>query len=618
MTSDIHSVLRENHIDDVSTTIGLHTTTCPRCSHDRKEAHQKLKCLSVKVDAEGVCWHCNHCGWSGGLSGGNKFDAIYEYGDSDGQLLWQKLRYRGAKRFAQRKPNGSGWQWKDVRKGQRSVLYRLPEVNAAIKEGRTIVLVEGEKDADNLWVIGIAATCNPDGAAKPGQKPKWSTEHSAQLRGADIIVLGDHDAAGYAHQAATARLSYGVARRVQVLKLADHWPECPEGGDVSDWRKAGHSRKDFDALLAKATDYVSDHAQTNERTSSQRLLQSSDAFVAEYVPPDYTVDGLLLRRRVYALTAPTGWGKTAITLRIAAHKGRGMPLHGREMDKGCVLYFAGENPDDVCMRWIKQCEEMGVAPEEVDVHFMSSTPDLSSDETRRKIDAEIELLGRPIDLVIVDTLVTYFVGDDESDRVQMANLATMFRSYTTLRGGPTVLINCHPVKNYNPDNLVPAGGGTFLNLIDGNLVCLREPGSMVVEVSTQGKFRGPEFAPLSFKLQTGTSDKLKDSKGRLIPTVTAVPVADAERASIDEAARAEQEELLSLMREKPGLSLAAMATELGWLDSNGRPYKTKVRRALRALADLKLIEKRNGVWQLTKAGMQAARPRRSAQGDLPY
>ena len=183
----------------------------------------------------------------------------------------------------------------------------------------------------------------------------------------------------------------------------------------------------------KATDYVSDHAQPNERTSSPRLLQSSDAFVAEYVLPDYTVDGLLLRRRVYSLTAPTGWGKTAITLRIAAHKGLGLPLHGREMDKGCVLYFAGENHDDVCMRRIKQCEEMGVATEEADVHFMSSTPDLSSDETRRKIDAEIELLSRQIDLVIVDTLVAYLVGDDESDSIQMANLATMFRSYTTLQ-----------------------------------------------------------------------------------------------------------------------------------------------------------------------------------------
>jgi putative DNA primase/helicase len=254
-TMSVSEFLRANFID-VPTASGNYTTPCPQCSHDRKEAHQKLKCLSVKIDAEGVCWHCNHCGWSGGISGGKKFDAIYDYVDGDGALLWQKLRHQGAKRFTQRKPNGSGWQWSDVRKGQRSVLYRLPEVNEVVREGRLIVVVEGEKDADNLWAVGVAATCNPDGASEPMKLPKWTAEHSAQLRGADIVVLSDHDASGYAHQAATARLSYGVARRVRVLKLAEHWKECPEGGDISDWLKAGHSREDFDALLAKAADYV--------------------------------------------------------------------------------------------------------------------------------------------------------------------------------------------------------------------------------------------------------------------------------------------------------------------------------------------------------------------------
>src|SRR5580704_14368105 len=105
MTSDIHSVLRENHIDDVPTTIGLHTTTCPQCSHNRKEAHQKLKCLSVKIDADGACFNCHHCGWSGGLIGGKTFTAVYDYSDADGKLLFQKLRYAGTKRFVQRKPN---------------------------------------------------------------------------------------------------------------------------------------------------------------------------------------------------------------------------------------------------------------------------------------------------------------------------------------------------------------------------------------------------------------------------------------------------------------------------------------------------------------------------------
>src|SRR5262249_58039138 len=29
------------------------------------------------------------------------------------------------------------------------------------------------------------------------------------------------------------------AKRVRLLKLAEHWPHCPDGGDVSDWLDAG-------------------------------------------------------------------------------------------------------------------------------------------------------------------------------------------------------------------------------------------------------------------------------------------------------------------------------------------------------------------------------------------
>jgi hypothetical protein len=90
------------------------------------------------------------------------------------------------------------------------------------------------------------------------------------------------------------------------------------------------------------------------KASKQTLLQSSAEFVAGYVPPDYLIDGLLQRRYVYSMTAPTGSGKTALALLFAAHIALGKELGGREVEKGKVLYFAGENPDDVRSRWIKQ------------------------------------------------------------------------------------------------------------------------------------------------------------------------------------------------------------------------------------------------------------------------
>jgi hypothetical protein len=101
---------------------------------------------------------------------------------------------------------------------------------------------------DNCWRIGLPATCNFDGASEVGKKPKWRREYSETLRGADIVILNDNDAAGYAHADAVARMSVGICKRVRRLDLALHWPDIPKGGDVSDWLAAGHTKDELVAL----------------------------------------------------------------------------------------------------------------------------------------------------------------------------------------------------------------------------------------------------------------------------------------------------------------------------------------------------------------------------------
>ena len=45
---------------------GQSDPTCPKCSAKRSKAHQRTKCLGVKIEANGrVIWHCNHYDWSG-------------------------------------------------------------------------------------------------------------------------------------------------------------------------------------------------------------------------------------------------------------------------------------------------------------------------------------------------------------------------------------------------------------------------------------------------------------------------------------------------------------------------------------------------------------------------
>jgi hypothetical protein len=383
----------------------------------------------------------------------------------------------------------------------------------------------------------------------------------------------------------------GIVSRVRVLAL----PGLNLKGDVIDWLTAGGTAEELQRLAAQVADW---HPPIGDR-----LIQPSAEFVANFVPPDYLIDGLIQRRYFYSMTAPTGAGKTCIAMRMAAHAALGLSLDNKTVEKVRVLFFAGENPDDVRARWIKLCEEMGQNPEAMDAFFLPGAPPITSDQIRKKINAEAETNG-PFGLVIVDTSAAYFQGDDENSNTQLGAHARKLRSLVDLPGGPTVIVTCHPTKTPNMENLLPRGGGAFVAEVDGNLVCLKN--GSVVELHWHGKFRGPEFEPISFKLQPGTTDKLKDSKGRRIWTVTAKPITEAERSSLADTSHRKQDELLALMKAQPKLSIAEQAEKLGWFNSKGEPYRSLVVRTRDALAKDKLVERVRGDWVLTKAGIKAA------------
>src|SRR4051812_30885726 len=260
----------------------------------------------------------------------------------------------------------------------------------------------------------------------------------------------------------------------------------------------------------------SQHGPRDRNSDGGLLITSSADFVSGFVPPDYLIDNLVQRRFCYSLTAATGTGKTAVTLLLSASVARGLPIGGRQVEPGRVLYLAGENPDDIRMRWIAMAEHIGFDIAAIDVHFIAGV--FGIDDLEERIRDEADALGG-FALVVVDTSAAYFPGDAENDNVQMGAHARRLRKLVTLPGEPTVLINCHPVKNAGPDNLLPRGGGAFVAEVDGNLTCTKN--DTLVTLHWQGKFRGPDFAPITFETRAVTAERLKDSKGRPITTVLA-------------------------------------------------------------------------------------------------
>lgn len=175
--------------------------------------------------------------------------ATYDYPDESGKLLFQCVRL-DPKDFRQRRPDSAKpGQWLWNLKETRRVLYRLPEVIAAVASGRTIIVAEGEKDCDALAQAGFVATCNPMGAGK------WLPEHTVTLQGAArVVVIPDQDEAGRKHAEQVARSLHGNAKSIRVIELPDRADRTVK--DASDFFATGGTVDELRTIAKVAPEFV--------------------------------------------------------------------------------------------------------------------------------------------------------------------------------------------------------------------------------------------------------------------------------------------------------------------------------------------------------------------------
>jgi hypothetical protein len=337
------------------------------------------------------------------------------------------------------------------------------------------------------------------------------------------------------------------------------------------------------------------------RPSPVRVLSFRE-FTDGFVAPDYLVDGVIQKRYLYSTTALTGHGKTAVALLLAFAIASGTGFAGHDVEQGRVLFLAGENPDDVCARCLIMADLLGVDRDSLPLDIVRHPFNV---KTCYDI-VQAQLADRKAALVVVDTAASFFTGTDENSNVEQGRFARQLRNLTKWPGGPCVLVTSHPTKAARKDSLVPRGGGAFLNEVDGNLT-LWSADKEITELSWQGKLRGPGFEPMTFRLQGGlTSETVKDSKGRLIPSVVAEHMSEDDVRDQTKATRSDEDNLIETIHLNPRATLAEWATYSGWTFANGKPAKSKVQRTLERLKIDGLAKPYRGTWKLTDAGRKEA------------
>ncbi|EJB02919.1 hypothetical protein Rleg9DRAFT_1734 [Rhizobium leguminosarum bv. trifolii WSM597] len=370
--------------------------------------------------------------------------AFYEYFDDAGKLAYQVLKFpkSAPRRFMQRRPYPKGgWVWglqagrygrSKVKKGEianwwkvkedrkyeeeeefpdaRRFLYNLAEIRRMKKAGGgTVLLMEGEKDADTVTDWGFVGTTNVGGAKY------WEPEFDDEFAGLDVVVCNDNDDTGRNRAQARAATLRGKAFSVRVLDIAMHWPECGPKEDITDWKERGGGSADrLSALLEKAPAWSPEPPRSQFGVMSWRDLDQPGQDL------EYLVHGMLTVGDRSVVAGPSGSGKTFLTLHLAMCVARGQEFLGRPVQQGGVIYQVGEGSRGLKKR-AKAYRTHFTVPEseEVPFYLMPSRVDLfSKDGDTQKLIDEINawklVMSQPLRLVVIDTFSKATAGADEN------------------------------------------------------------------------------------------------------------------------------------------------------------------------------------------------------------
>ena len=256
-----------------------------------------------------------------------KIETIYPYRDAEGRLLYEVIRYN-PKGFSQRRPDGKGGYIYSL-KGIKPVLYKLPEVLDAVRGGKRIHIVEGEKDSENLFKLGLTATTCSSGAGK------WRDYFSDFLKNADVVIIPDCDEPGRKHAEQIAESVKKKAKSVKVI----HLPDMQDKQDITDFFRK-HGKAAGMKLLQKLVDEAKDLCRPD--VNSLTTIDAKTLKEKQLPPVIFTVDRLI-STGLSILAAPPKAGKSWLALWLCLQIAQGLPVWGRKTKQGSVLYLALED-----------------------------------------------------------------------------------------------------------------------------------------------------------------------------------------------------------------------------------------------------------------------------------
>lgn len=300
-----------------------------------------------------------------------------------------------------------------------------------------------------------------------------------QMYGAtqDIVIVADHDQSGVGQRYAEQASAKFGARMVMPPIL----------GDANDYAQAGH---DLAGLLIQ---------QTGTAVIDKLKVVFGDQLGSDYEAPDELVEGLMTIGSSVVVYGDSNSGKTFWALSVATAIATGTDCYGRKTDAGLVIYLASEAPASIRSRMqaIKKyhgCDLENLAMVPVPMNFYNGDQD--AHDVIELVRAIEQIKGRPVRLIIGDTLARMSAGANENSGEDMGPVMARFDQVATATGAALMIIH-HNGK----DAAKGARGWSGIRAhIDTEIEVIEKEGIRMVNVTKQRELPSKGEA-IYFKLE---------------------------------------------------------------------------------------------------------------------
>lgn len=297
-----------------------------------------------------------------------------------------------------------------------------------------------------------------------------------QMPAQEMVIVADHDASGIGQRYAEQASAKHGARMILI----------PTPGDANDYAQAGADL--LMLLVPPKSDII---------TKLKAVF--GNELGTDYEAPDELIEGLLVMGSLTVTYGDSNSGKTFWALAMAAHIAMGRDFCGRKVDPGLVIYLASEAPGSIRSRmqamkryYDHDLSDLVMVP--LPMNFYEGDED--ANDVVDLVRAVSELKGKPVRLIVGDTLARMSAGANENSGEDMGPVMARFD-----RVAQSTKAALHIIHHNGKDQAKGARGWSGIRAhIDTEIEVAEKDGTRSASVTKQRELPGKGEA-IYFRLE---------------------------------------------------------------------------------------------------------------------